>query len=113
MQTLVAVFALVLLSAALPNLSHARPAAAPLDLHADVLPGTVPQEVILVEHDFNPGDSSGLHIHHGVELAYVLKGDLQVTIERQPPRLVHAGEVSGWSAIRRTKSETSAAEQRH
>lgn len=68
MQTLVVVFALVLLSAALPNLSHARPAAAPLDLHADVLPGTFPQEVILVEHDFNPGDSSGLHIHHGVEL---------------------------------------------
>jgi quercetin dioxygenase-like cupin family protein len=92
MQTLVAVFALVLISAALPNLSRAGPAAPALDLHADVLPGTTPQEVILVEHDFDPGDSSGLHIHHGVELAYVLKGALQVTIEGQPPRLVHAGD---------------------
>jgi quercetin dioxygenase-like cupin family protein len=92
MQILVAVFALALLSAALPNLSHAGTAAAPLDLHVDVLPGTAPQEVILVEHDFDHGDSSGLHIHHGVELAYVLKGDLQVTIEGQPPRLVHAGD---------------------
>jgi quercetin dioxygenase-like cupin family protein len=64
----------------------------PLDLHTDVLPSSVPQEVILVEHDFEIGESSGHHIHHGVELAYVMKGDLILYIAGRPPRRLHTGE---------------------
>jgi quercetin dioxygenase-like cupin family protein len=89
-RSVVAVFSLFLLSALTSSISRAAPA--PLDLHADVLPSAGPQEVIFVEHDFDPGDSSGLHIHHGVELTYVLKGTMQLAIDGQPPRIVHAGD---------------------
>ena len=62
------------------------------DLHVDVTPSATPQEVQLVEHDFDPGESSGWHIHHGVELAYVLKGDLELKVAGRPTLTLHAGD---------------------
>jgi quercetin dioxygenase-like cupin family protein len=67
-------------------------APAPTDLHADLAPAKLPQEAILVERDFAPGESSGLHRHCGVELAYVLKGEMEVNVAGQPTRRVHAGD---------------------
>ncbi len=63
-----------------------------LDIRTDVHPSTVPQEMMLVEHDFQPGDSSGWHIHHGDELAYVLAGTFELRIAGAQTRLVSAGD---------------------
>jgi quercetin dioxygenase-like cupin family protein len=52
----------------------------------------VPQEVLLVEHDFAVGETSGRHIHHGVELAFVMHGDLILRIAGKPPQRLHSGD---------------------
>jgi quercetin dioxygenase-like cupin family protein len=66
------------------TLSCATPALAiGPDLHVDVTPSAVPQEVQLVEHDFKKGQSSGWHIHHGVELAYVQQGHVAFNVGGQ------------------------------
>ncbi|HEY3798030.1 MAG TPA: cupin domain-containing protein [Caulobacteraceae bacterium] len=66
--------------------------AAEPNLHVDVTPSAVPQEVQLVQHDFAPGETSGWHIHHGVEMAYVLTGDLQISVAGRAPIVVHPGD---------------------
>jgi quercetin dioxygenase-like cupin family protein len=66
--------------------------AAPLELHLDVTPSAAPQEVQMVERDVAPGERAGAHIHHGVEMAYVVKGDLEFEMAGQAPRIVHAGD---------------------
>jgi quercetin dioxygenase-like cupin family protein len=92
MQTLAAAaFALLVGSASMPNPSQAGTPPL-LDLHADVLPGAAAQEIMLVEHDLDPGANSGWHIHHGIELAYSLRGTMRVTIDGKPPRVIHAGD---------------------
>ena len=63
-----------------------------LDLRTPALSAGVPQELRLVERDFKAGESSGWHIHHGIEMAYVMQGDVRVTIERGAPRMLHAGD---------------------
>jgi quercetin dioxygenase-like cupin family protein len=61
------------------------------DLHVDVTPSSVPQEVQLVEHDLKKGQSSGWHIHHGVELAYVQQGHVAFNVGGQGPINLRAG----------------------
>jgi quercetin dioxygenase-like cupin family protein len=61
-------------------------------IRTDVIPSSVPQEVMLVEHDFAPGDSSGWHIHHGAELAFVLSGTFELRIAGEKLRLVTPGD---------------------
>ncbi len=62
------------------------------NLHIEVTPSAVAQEVQLVEHDFGRGESSGWHIHHGVELAYVLKGEIRLSVAGKAPVVLHAGD---------------------
>jgi quercetin dioxygenase-like cupin family protein len=95
MNRLAAVLALPLAAAlALPLaiLPAAALANTALNLQADVVPSATPQEVQFVEHDFNKGDTSGWHIHHGVEMAYVLKGDFAFRIGGQGPIMLHIGD---------------------
>lgn len=66
-------------------------AAAPLDLETDVPMGGAPQSVVMIEHDFAKGESTGLHIHHGVEMSYVKRGTMRVSIQGQAPFVVHVG----------------------
>ncbi|HZZ87083.1 MAG TPA: cupin domain-containing protein [Caulobacteraceae bacterium] len=66
--------------------------AAPLDLRADVVPQTAPQEVRLIERDVAAGESTGWHLHHGVEMTYVLSGDLRLEVAGQAVRTLHAGD---------------------
>jgi quercetin dioxygenase-like cupin family protein len=61
------------------------------DLHVDVTPSSVPQEVQLVEHDLRKGQSTGWHIHHGVELTYVQQGHVQFNVGSQGPINLRAG----------------------
>ena len=58
----------------------------------DVAPSAVPQEVQLVEHHLRKGQSSGWHIHHGVELTYVQQGRLQLNVAGQAPVNLRAGD---------------------
>ena len=65
--------------------------AAPPDLQVDI-GGTGPQEERMMVRTFAPGQGPGWHIHHGVELTYVLSGSIQLSIAGQPPRILHADE---------------------
>lgn len=62
------------------------------DIHVDVPAKAKGLEVNVVEHDFAPGVSSGWHIHHGVEVAYVLSGAMNVQIAGGPIRHVVKGD---------------------
>jgi quercetin dioxygenase-like cupin family protein len=62
------------------------------DIHVDVPSNRARLEVNVVEHDFQPGQSSGWHIHHGVEITYVLSGEMNVQIGASPIRHVRPGD---------------------
>jgi quercetin dioxygenase-like cupin family protein len=63
----------------------------PPDIHVDV-PAHKGQEVNVVEHDIAPGQTIGWHIHHGVEITYVLSGAINLQIAGGPIRHVAAGD---------------------
>ena len=77
---------------ALACLSTAALCAEPPDIHVDVPKNRAGLEVNVVEHDFQPGQSSGWHIHHGTEIAYVLSGEMNVQIGASPIRHVSPGD---------------------
>jgi quercetin dioxygenase-like cupin family protein len=66
--------------------------AEPPDIHVDVPPKAKGLEVNVVEHDFAPGATSGWNIHHGLEIAYVLSGEMNVQIAGGPIRHVVKGD---------------------
>ncbi len=68
---------------------HAAPMTA---LQTDVVPSAAPQEVQVLGRDFAPGEGSGWHIHHGVEMTYVLKGEMTLHVAGQPERVVRTGD---------------------
>jgi len=78
----------------LAALAPVAPSAAPAlpDIHVDVPANPKNLEVNVVEHDLAPGQSSGWHIHHGVEIAYVLSGAINMQIAGGPIRHVVKGE---------------------
>ena len=53
---------------------------------------TAGREVVRVRVDFAPGASFGLHTHPGVEVAYVLEGELEYSFEGKPPVILKAGQ---------------------
>ncbi len=66
-------------------------AAAPLNFTVDVPTTGAAQQVVYIEHDFAPGESTGLHIHHGIEMSYVMRGTMRVKIHDKPPFVVRKG----------------------
>lgn len=62
------------------------------DIHVDVPPDRPGLEVNVVEHDFPSGASSGWHIHHGVEIAYILEGDFDLIVGTGPIQHFHKGD---------------------
>jgi quercetin dioxygenase-like cupin family protein len=75
-----------------------------LDMDAKPLPGVslkVLQQMdgpmpgyvtVVVKLEVAAGTVVGRHTHPGIESTYVVEGDVELLIDRQPPRLVHAGE---------------------
>ena len=55
-------------------------------------PGNKNYEAIMAIAEIPPGAASGKHLHHGVEVAYVLEGNLAVDHDGQPVQAVKAGE---------------------
>jgi quercetin dioxygenase-like cupin family protein len=85
---LVAAFLLIPAAGALAQ--PAAPVAAPAQQY-DV-PTATPQTVMILTRDFAPGQSAGRHIHHGVEMFIVIRGDFQLSVDGSQPRVFHAGD---------------------
>lgn len=82
-----ALFLLAGLGAAAQSAAPAPPAAQQFDV-----PTSTAQTVAIVTRDFAPGQAAGRHIHHGVEMTIVIKGDLELTVDGSPARVYHAGD---------------------
>lgn len=67
--------------AAITGLLSLGAAPPPLDLEQDVDMSGAPQQVVFMERDMAPGQSSGMHIHHGVEMNVLLDGTVRLTIQ--------------------------------
>ena len=84
--------ALFALFAVTPALAQpAPPPAAKPDQVYDIPPGSKDQTVIILKRDFKPGENATAHIHHGVEMAEVLKGTFEIYRAGQPMEVVKAG----------------------
>jgi quercetin dioxygenase-like cupin family protein len=53
---------------------------------------TAGKHVVQARAEFQPGVASGRHTHPGEEVAYVLEGQLEVTIDGKPLVVAKAGE---------------------
>ena len=80
---------LLALGFALASLGAAPP---PLNLEQDVDMKGAPQLVLFLERDMARGQTTGLHIHHGVEMNVVLKGTVRLVVQGQAPRILHRGD---------------------
>ena len=69
----------------------AQPATPGVGQQYDVPAGS-PQTAMILLRDFAPGQSAGRHIHHGVEMSFVIRGDWEMMIDGQPVHIYHAGE---------------------
>ena len=82
--------AIFLLSSALCAQAQAPVPAAPLQ-QIDV-PAGAPQSVAILTRDFAPGQAAGRHIHKGVEMFIVIRGDFELAVDGSQPRALHAGD---------------------
>jgi quercetin dioxygenase-like cupin family protein len=49
-------------------------------------------EAVLMRAEFDPKAQVGKHTHPGNEVAYILEGELELSVEGQPPRKLKKGE---------------------
>ncbi len=81
-----------LIFAATTTIATAQPPAPPPPGQSyDVPPGSKDQTVMILTRDFKPGESSGPHIHHGVEMAQVVTGTVEIRRAGMAPETVKAG----------------------
>ena len=80
---------IAVLVAASPLLAEAPPA---LDLHFDVPQDKGPQQVNTLVREFPVGGSSGWHVHPGVEIAYLVTGEMTLEQAGLPTRMLHPGD---------------------
>src|SRR4051812_40512685 len=50
------------------------------------------REAVVARVEIVPGGFAGKHTHPGEEIGYVVEGELELTIDGQPPRDIKAGE---------------------
>src|SRR5437870_4733835 len=71
------------------------------------LSGAPGMEVVLSMSEFKPGDTVGLHLHHGVEAAYVVEGGMIQAPGKDPVELKTASPImnlrdvphAGWKVV--------------
>jgi quercetin dioxygenase-like cupin family protein len=61
-------------------------------LQSEVVSGVDGKEAHLIDITWSPGATTGRHTHPGDEYAEVIEGELQLSNDGQPPRIVKAGE---------------------
>ncbi len=66
---------------------------------ADVT-GPEPKDCVFGSAEFTPGSSTGKHIHHGVEIAYVAEGELELLVDGEEPKHLKAGDSYQVAALR-------------
>jgi len=66
---------------------------------ADVA-GTAPKECVFGSAELAPGHSLGKHLHHGVEIGYVMDGEFDLLVDGEPPRHLKAGDSYQIAALR-------------
>jgi quercetin dioxygenase-like cupin family protein len=54
--------------------------------------GTEPHECVLATAELEPGASVGKHFHHGVEVAYVAQGEIELLVDGEAPRRFKVGD---------------------
>lgn len=81
------------LFAAAAMLAAAAPSAPPVfDVHVDVPQDRGSQDVNTLVREFPVGGSSGWHVHHGTEIAYLVSGEMELRSAGAPPRRMRAGD---------------------
>ena len=74
-------------------LAAATPAPSPpFDVHLDVPQDKGPQHVNVLVREFPVGGSSGWHVHPGVEIAYLMNGEMSLEEEGKPMRRLLPGD---------------------
>lgn len=63
-----------------------------MDFHLDVPQDKGPQHVNTLVREFPVGGSSGWHVHPGVEVAYLLAGEMTLDQAGQPTRRLSPGD---------------------
>ena len=76
----------VALSAQAPAPAPAAPPAQRYDVPSK------PSYVAILTREIKPGESSGRHLHRGVEMTIVIRGELQLMVEGKPAKVYHAGD---------------------
>jgi len=56
-------------------------------------PGAATYEAIQGQADVDPAGTSGMHYHHGIEMGYVVAGEIQIERMGKPTATFKAGEV--------------------
>jgi quercetin dioxygenase-like cupin family protein len=80
----------VLLLGAAMLLAQTAPVTRTVVTRADVsAPG---REAVVTRVDLAPNAQSGRHTHPGEEISYVLDGEIELTVDGQPPYVRKAGE---------------------
>lgn len=82
---------LAVLAATSPLMADA-PAPPPMDVHLDVPQDKGPQHVNTLVREFPVGGGSGWHVHPGVEIAYLVSGEMTLEQAGQPTRRLRAGD---------------------
>jgi quercetin dioxygenase-like cupin family protein len=72
--------------------AFAQPATPPPPAQQYDVPTATPQTVMILTRDFTPGQSAGRHIHHGVEMAIIIRGDFDLAVDGSALHSYHAGD---------------------
>jgi len=90
--------AAIFLVAALPiAAAPGKPTPAPpppsaFDVRVPVPDAHGAQDVNVLQREFPVGGASGWHVHPGIEIAYLLSGEMELRSEGVPPRRMKPGE---------------------
>ena len=84
---LAAAFLLVPMAGAFAQPATPTPPAQQYDV-----PTSSPQTVMILTREFTPGQTAGRHIHHGVEMAIIIRGDFDLTVDGVGHHAYHAGD---------------------
>lgn len=91
MRAILALAAALMLASA--NAPPANPTATPaFDVRMPVPEEHGPQDVNVLQREFPVGGASGWHVHPGIEVAYLLSGEMDLLTEGMPPRRMRPGD---------------------
>jgi quercetin dioxygenase-like cupin family protein len=82
----------IVLAVLVASSSALAEAPGPMNLHLEVPQDKGPQQVNALVREFPVGSSSGWHVHPGVEIAYLIAGEMTLERAGQPTRRLVPGD---------------------